>query len=83
MGQHAGMTSVNKTSKKVIAKKQVGQHPGIIKLKMFEIKKRGWVNITGMVGQHKTEWWVNMLRNLQFVSADWNSGALPSQIPIR
>jgi hypothetical protein len=25
----------------------------------------GWVNITGMVGQHKTEWWVNMLRNLQ------------------
>jgi len=64
VGQHAGMTSVNKISKKVIAKKQVGQHPGIIKLKMFEIKKRGWVNITGMVGQHKTEWWVNMLRNL-------------------
>jgi len=25
----------------------------------------GWVNITGMVGQHKTEWWVNMLWNLQ------------------
>ena len=25
----------------------------------------GWVNITGMEGQHKTEWWVNMLRNLQ------------------
>ena len=26
----------------------------------------GWVNITGMEGQHKTEWWVNMLRNLQY-----------------
>ncbi len=24
----------------------------------------GWVNITGMVGQHVPEWWVNMLRNL-------------------
>ena len=35
----------------------MGHHAGI----SFE----GWVNITGMVGQHKTEWWVNMLRNLQ------------------
>ncbi len=26
----------------------------------------GWVNITGMEGQHKTEWWVNMLRNLHY-----------------
>jgi hypothetical protein len=27
--------------------------------------EKGWVNITGMVGQHKSEWWVNMVRNLQ------------------
>jgi hypothetical protein len=33
----------------------VGQHPGIIKLKKFKIKKKGWVNITGMVGQHAPE----------------------------
>jgi hypothetical protein len=26
--------------------------------------KTGWVNITGMVGQHKSEWWVNMVWNL-------------------
>jgi hypothetical protein len=25
----------------------------------------GWVNIAGMVGQHETERWVNMLRNIQ------------------
>ena len=38
----------------------MGHHAGI----SFE----GWVNITGMVGQHKTEWWVNMLRNLQYIN---------------
>jgi hypothetical protein len=27
--------------------------------------KNRWVNITGMVGQHKSEWWVNMVWNLQ------------------
>jgi hypothetical protein len=27
--------------------------------------EKGWVNITGMVGQHKSEWWVNMVWNLQ------------------
>ena len=35
----------------------------------MKILKRGWVNITGMVGQHKTERWVNMLRNLQDIQS--------------
>ena len=65
VGYHAGMTSVNKTGKKTTAKKQVGQHPGTIESKQFEKSERGWVNITGMVGQHETERWVSMLRNLQ------------------
>jgi hypothetical protein len=25
----------------------------------------GWVSMAGMVGPHKKEWWVHMLRNLQ------------------
>ena len=46
----------------------MGQHPGIFKLlykkgHLFFLKN-GWVNISGMVGQHKSEWWVNMVRNL-------------------
>jgi anaerobic selenocysteine-containing dehydrogenase len=40
----------------------MGHHAGI----SFE----GWVNITGMVGQHKTEWWVNMLRNLHLMTGE-------------
>ena len=67
VGHHAGMTSVNLTSKKITAKKQVGQHPGIIEPKQFENFERGWVNITGMVGHHKTERWMSMLRNLQMI----------------
>ena len=63
-GHHAGMTSVDKTGKKITAKKQVGQHPGTIESKQFEKSERGWVNITGIVGQHETERWVSMLRNL-------------------
>ncbi len=47
----------------------MGQHPGIFKLlyKNYNLffRKKGWVNITGMVGQHKSERWVNMVRNLQ------------------
>ena len=45
----------------------MGQHPGIFKSTQFENHKKGWVNITGMVGQHETERWVNMKRNLQLV----------------
>ena len=46
----------------------MGQHPGIItSLVNIESIKR-WGNQVGqhpgMMGQHKTEWWVNMLRNL-------------------
>ena len=43
----------------------MGQLPGTIESKQFEKSERGWVNITGMVGQHETERWVSMLRNLQ------------------
>ncbi len=45
-----------------VAKFRVGQHAGIAQIKL---QVSGWVNITGMVGQHETEWWVNMVRNLQ------------------
>jgi hypothetical protein len=42
---YAGMTCVDKSGKKITAKKQVGQHPGIIELKEFENFEKG-------VGQH-------------------------------
>ena len=41
----------------------MGQHAGIVQI---QLHVSGWVNITGMVGQHETEWWVNMVRNLHF-----------------
>jgi len=56
----------------------VGQHPGIFKSTQFENHKKGWVNITGMVGQHETERWVNMKRNLQFtVQKDYPKNCIP------
>ena len=39
----------------------MGQHAGIVQI---QLHVSGWVNITGMVGQHETEWWVSMVRNL-------------------
>ncbi len=45
-----------------VAKFRVRQHAGIAQIKL-QVSAR--VNITGMVGQHETEWWVNMVRNLQ------------------
>ena len=59
----------------------MGQHPGIFKLlyKNYNLffRKKGWVNITGMVGQHKSERWVNMVRNLQFA---FTAGATKNRI---
>ncbi len=46
-----------------VANSRVGQHAGIMQIKL-QVPR--WVNITRMVGQHETEWWVNMVRNLQF-----------------
>ena len=50
---------------------RVGQYPGITThlveiydLTLCHVKEVG--QHVGMMGQHKQEWWVNMVRNLQF-----------------
>lgn len=52
---------------------RVGQYPGITThlveiydLTLCHVKEVG--QHVGMMGQHKQEWWVNMVRNLQFIS---------------
>jgi len=42
----------------------VGQHAGILNAENRNVLKTRVGQHAGMVGQHKQEWWVNMVRNL-------------------
>lgn len=65
-----GSTCRNDTTVKNGNKKNSDQQGGStsrnkLKLLINLGPETGWVNITGMVGQHKSERWVNMVWNLQ------------------
>jgi hypothetical protein len=55
LGQHAGISNM-----------QVGQHARITTAQAASHRKSGVGQYAGMMGQHKQEWSVNMVGNLQF-----------------
>jgi hypothetical protein len=73
MDKHAGMT---------VDKYKTLKAEGWVNMQEYHLHKtangisQGVGHHAGMVGQHKQEWWVNMLRNLQHTDIDENMYAL-------